>query len=266
MAETTAADLQGLCVWVTRSERQARSLCALLEQAGANVVPVPVLTIIGPEDPRAAKRALAAALSQADLAVFVSRNAVDWAHRLLGETMSLRAIPGILAVGPATAAELQQQGITDVQIPAAGADSEALLSLPLLAEEQVRGRRVIIVRGEGGRALLGDTLRARGANVEYVEVYRRCPNPDTRARLPALWRELSPQAIVVSSPAGLEALIDMTDAGLRERLYGCPLLAIGHHLAGQAERLGFRHCRRVSAAGGDRAVVDAVAQLAIHYS
>lgn len=259
-------NLRGLRVWVTRSEPQARSLCELLEQAGANVIQAPVLTIMGPDDPMKAKQALTAALRQADLAVFTSRNAVDWTCRMLDETPILAAIPEILAVGPATAAELQQHGITGVRIPDAGTDSEALLALPDLAEETVHGRRLVIVRGEGGRPLLGDTLRTRGANVEYVELYRRCPHPDTQARLPALWREQPPQVIVVSSPAGLEALIAMTDAAIRQRLYDCPLLAIGDHLATQAARLGFRHCHRVSAAGGDRAVVDAAAQLAIHSS
>lgn len=266
MAEQMDIDLHGMQIWVTRNEPQSHSLCSLLEQAGAGVVAVPALAIEGPVDPAAARERLASALTRADLAVFVSRNAVDWTWRLLDEAPPLPASIGLLAVGPATAAELRQRGVANVQLPASGADSEALLALPLLAEPRVRGRRVVIVRGDGGRALLGDTLRARGAEVEYVEVYRRCPNPDMQARLPELWREQPPQGIVVSSPAGLQALIDMTDAVHREQLYDCPLVAIGRHLAEQAGRLGFRRCHRVSAAGGDRAVLETLAQLALHFS
>jgi uroporphyrinogen-III synthase len=266
MNESHGVDLRSLRVWVTRSEPQAQSLCALLEETGAKVVAVPTVAIRGPVDQSGAKVMLATALARADLAVFTSRNAVDWTWRLQGGAPSLRATARVLAVGPATAAELQDRGIDDVLVPDGGADSEALLALPLLTAEQVNGQRVLIVRGNGGRALLGDTLQARGAVVDYVEIYRRCVHADTRSRMPALWREQPPGAIVASSPAGLQALIDMTDNEFQDQLHDCPLLTIGDRLAGQAAELGFRHCYPVAATGGDAAVLEALVQLAANDS
>jgi uroporphyrinogen-III synthase len=65
----------------------------------------------------------------------------------------------------------QRHGIRDVLSPPLRFDSEALLELPELTA--VAGKRVIIFRGDGGREVLGDTLKARGAAIEYVTCYRR---------------------------------------------------------------------------------------------
>ncbi|WP_275576186.1 uroporphyrinogen-III synthase [Aquitalea magnusonii] len=83
--------------------------------------------------------------------------------------MSVRPAPGRLA-------RLSGQ---DILFPTAGSDSEALLALPQLAD--VAGQHWLIVRGQGGRALLADTLCARGAQVSLAEVYQRVDGrPDWR--------------------------------------------------------------------------------------
>src|SRR3970040_562339 len=83
--------------------------------------------------------------------------------------------PGILcaAIGRGSVKELARFGVTDAMAPLRRFDSEALLELPQL--QQMQGKRVVIFRGEGGRELLGDTLAARGARVEYAECYHRGP-------------------------------------------------------------------------------------------
>src|SRR5262249_50262382 len=128
-----------------------------------------------------------AALSSDALAVFVSPNAVahffaaappaDWPPRVLAA-----------CTGPGTAAALRAHGVPPAQVheppaDAAQFDSEALWNAHL-APRDWRGRSVLIVRGDGGRDWLADTLSARGATVRFVQAYARAlPTLDAAARL-----------------------------------------------------------------------------------
>lgn len=108
-------------------------------------------------------------LAFADLAIFISPNAVKY---------GLAAIDGafpegvrVATVGQGSAKALRESGVVDVIVPVGRFDSEGLLAMPEL--QSIAGWRVMIFRGDGGRELLGDTLKARGAEVEYVTCYQR---------------------------------------------------------------------------------------------
>ena len=100
--------------------------------------------------------------------VFVSTNAVQYAFPLLPDQLPLDI--GVAAIGQATANALDAVGLPATLVPER-MDSEGLLALPELAD--LRGRHVIVLRGNGGRELLADTLVERGATLQQVEVYRR---------------------------------------------------------------------------------------------
>ncbi len=156
---------------VTRPRDQAAGLAALIEAAGGRAFLYPAIEIEELPDPASAVRAIGN-LEQLDLAIFVSPTAVRKSFELIKKMRaawpaSLRAA----AVGQGSRDELQRHGIQSVLAPESGADSEALLVLPELAA--VAGKRIVIFRGEGGRELLGDSLAARGAKVEYAACYRR---------------------------------------------------------------------------------------------
>jgi uroporphyrinogen-III synthase len=116
-------------------------------------------------------------------------------------------------------------------------DSEGLLALPELLD--VAGRRAVIFRGEGGRDLLGDTLLARGASVDYISCYRRAvPTGGARGLLSAI-AEGRAQLLTITSSEGLDNLWSIVDDAGRSLLLRLPLFAPHPRIAAKARALGF---------------------------
>ncbi len=244
-------DLRGLGVLVTRPEAQAESLCRLLERHGAVAHRLPALGI----EPLAATAAGAAALVDADLIIFVSANAVRHGAALLTPGRS----PPLAAIGPATARALIEAGHSVAIAPAGGFDSERLL-----AETQLRhpaGRRIVIVKGSGGRDQLERELGARGAAVRTIEVYRRRPATPTPQRLRAVLELFEAGAVGVVTATSLEigaALLGMADARLRGRLEGVHWLVPGERVAAGLAGLGLGAPLLRAASAADQDLVDAL--------
>ncbi len=162
-------------VLVTRPASQGAEWVARLCEGGIDAVALPLICIAPAADP-APVRAAWAALASMRLVVFVSPNA---AEQFMAAGPSGVAWPGgVLAgtTGPGTTLALRRTGVPGEQIvePAADAaqfDSEALWRQ--LQHRDWRGEQVLIVRGDGGRDWLADTLRAQGARVAQLAAYRR---------------------------------------------------------------------------------------------
>ena len=201
----------GMSVLLTRPAHQADTLRDAIVAAGGTAVPYPVMDIVA-RHASDIERELRG-LPHADIVIFVSPNAVR--HGLA----AISADATIAAIGQATAAALTAAGHDDAVVPPQGFDSEALLNAPAL--RQVAGQRVRIVRGDGGRELLGKTLTARGAQVDYVSVYRRRPHEPTAAEiagLEAIWRDNGIDYVIAMSVASLEFLLDVLPASCRQDL------------------------------------------------
>jgi len=251
-----SAALAGKRVLVTRPREQAQTLERLVRDAGGEPVCVPAIEILPLTDP-APFHALAARLAEFDLAIFISRNAVRHAFGLLvGKPWPARL--RVATVGQGSRAELEQRGFSDVIAPAgaaAGSDSEALLALPELAA--VRGRKIVIFRGEGGRELLGQELVARGASVEHAACYRRVAPKGNAMR--GAWAG-GMDAVTVSSAEGLANLFAMLGGDAARRLPGVPLFVPHARVAGEARRRGLE--RVIVAGPGD---AEMVAALVAHF-
>lgn len=234
-ATAGAPDLAGRGIVITRPRDQAHGLTALVKAASGRPIAFPALEIVDAPESRAL-RALIDRLETYHLAIFVSPTA---ASRWLNLVRRRRAWPpglAVAAVGKGSARELERLGVQDVLVPRAGADSEALLALPELAD--MRGRAVIIFRGAGGRELLGATLRARGASVDYAECYRRTrPQSDVQALLRA-WTLGEIHAVTVTSGEGLRNLFDMVGTLGRHWLRKTPLFVAHERIAEAARELG----------------------------
>lgn len=223
-----AADsLQGRAILVTRPRSQAQRLARLIEAAGGRAELFPAIEIADVPPPAALAR-----LHEFDLAIFVSPTAVAKAMP------QVRAWPPALrvaAVGSGTRRELAKHGIADVIAPASGADSEALLATPQLGAHlgDLAGKRIAILRGDGGRALLADTFVERGAQVEYITCYRRlAPRPPAHG-----WKPGELAAVTVSSSQGLDNLFEVLD---RELLRATPMFVPHVRIAERARGLAVR--------------------------
>lgn len=247
-------DLGGRGVLVTRPAGQAAGLCRLIEQAGGRAIAFPTIEILPPADP-GPPRSL---LSQAwDLLIFVSRNAVDHALTLLPGGR-LPEGSRLAAVGAATADALAAAGRAPDLVPHARFDSESLLGLPQL--QDLSGERVLIVRGAGGRPLLGDTLTARGAEVAYAEVYRRVLPKADAADLVARW-STDVKLVTATSGEVLDNLIALVGADGRGPLLATPLVVVSERTAEAARTLGFTGLE-VAERADDEAVLAAICRIA----
>jgi uroporphyrinogen-III synthase len=185
-------------VVITRPLAQAGPLAGRLRALGRAVVVLPLLEI-GALDDNTALLAALAELETYAMVAFVSPNAIDAAMVPLTRLAQLSR-PGqpvwpagvtLAVLGEGSRVALAAHGITPANAaivsppdPACSDSEHLLASLDLGA---LRGRRVLIVRGESGRELMADALRAAGADVSVAPAYRRC----VPALTPALAASLS---------------------------------------------------------------------------
>ncbi len=162
-------------VLVTRPPGQAGRLLEPLRRAGYRATHAPVMNI-EPGEPDAAARQCLMNLDQYHAVFVASPNAARLAVAQLSDYWPQWPV-GVhwIAVGESTAATLREAGL-EPEVPPEGANSEAVLALPSLQAPQ--GQSVLLLRGTGGRELLAETLRERGARVDSVELYRRRCNPE----------------------------------------------------------------------------------------
>ncbi|GAB4124419.1 MAG: uroporphyrinogen-III synthase [Sideroxydans sp.] len=232
--------LAGLRIVVTRPRDQATNLIAGITRLGGEALFFPLLDI-EPTPHSPSLQRLARTVADRQWLIFISPNAV---RHSLPHLPPLPASVHLAAVGQATAAALQHAGCTRVVAPTERFDSEALLALPAL--QHVAGQHIVIVRGEGGRELLGDTLKARGAEVEYVSCYRRSPAPlDVAALLAA-----APHALTLTSSEASHHLWSALNEAARRTLSALPLFVPHPRIATLARQQGW-HNVQVCPSGDD---------------
>ena len=229
---TTRGPLHGASILITRPVRQAAGLAREIAALGGKPLIFPAIVILPPEDCTALERAQGD-IARYDYAVFVSANAVEYG---VGDPAAWPPHLTAFAPGPGTAAALAAVGISNVHVPDTTMDSEGLLALPELAA--VAGKRIAIFRGSGGRELLGKTLAARGAAVDYVDCYRRAKPEAGAAGLESALRDGRIDAVTLTSREGLDNLWELLGNEGRARLVVKPAFVPHPRIAARARELG----------------------------
>ena len=256
------SSLNGLGVLVTRPAQQAEALCRLIEQHGGVALRWPTLRIAEPRDWTPAFT-LFDRLTDYQLAIFTSVNAVERAWPLIEQRGGLPPRLEIAAIGPASARSLERQGIHRCLRPAQGFTSEALLALPRF--QHIAGQRILIVRGEGGREWLAETLTGRGAQVDCAEVYRRERPAQDAGALLEHWERGLIGAVVITSSESLENLFAMLGTAGQPYLRDTPLVVVSARIQQDAAERGCRHLLLAREASDD-ALLTALFDLTTFFS
>lgn len=232
--------LAGLNIVVTRPRGQSTYLASAVEKLGGRCIQFPLLEITPLADSQPLL-AIATQLQAYQLAIFISPNAVGYGMAAIQRAGGLPATLLVATVGAGSARALQELGVKNIIVPQQQFDSEALLAMPQL--QQVKNHHVLIFRGDHGRELLGNTLKLRGAHVEYVSCYHRGkPQQDVSVLMAS-----KPDALCVSSTEALNNLEEMLDTADKIQLKAIHLFVSHERIASRAHQLGWQQIETVSA-------------------
>ena len=224
-------DLRGRMVVITRPAGTAAALVRRVRAAGGVPLLLPGLALRRVTDEAAVREDLQAALAD-DVLIFNSPAAVRAAAALA----SLRTSATVLAVGQGTARALRRHG---VQAPLAPArqDSEGVLDHPAL--QVLRGRRIALIGAAGGRGVLRDELRARGAQLRELHVYQRVAPRLDRRHVEALLHLGVSALVLLSSAEALQNLCRILPPAALARLFATTAVVSSERLASAARDAGF---------------------------
>ena len=224
---------------VTRPAHLATELIDAIQQQGGEVICYPTV-IIEPIDSPAQRQHHQQLISQSDLVILISKNAIEYAHKLIDHTLLTERTLAVVGQKSADHFFSLFQHPVDI-IPTISFDSEGLLATTELQSGSIKSKNIVIIRGEGGREHLANRLRERGAIVDYLELYRRkIPEGSDRSPDPD-WQSGNIDVVITSSNAILENLYAMTSDENRDALLKTPQIVASQRGQKVAAQLGFHY-------------------------
>ncbi len=181
----------------------------------------------------------------------LSQHAVAFAQsQLHQQDRKWPRLPTYFAIGRTTALALHTVSGQKILYPQDREISEVLLQLPEL--QNIAGKCALILRGNGGRELIGDSLTARGAEVTFCECYQRCAIHYDGAEEAMRWQSREVTTVVVTSGEMLQQLWSLIPQWYREHwLLRCRLLVVSERLAKLARELGWQDIKVADNADND---------------
>lgn len=239
-----------MSILVTRPAPQGEALVSRLCALGQVAWSFPLIEFMpGRELPKLSP--LLSSLTADDLVFALSRHAVEFAHaQLQRQGASWPSAPRYFSIGRTTALALHTVSGYDIRYPQDREISEVLLQLPEL--QNVAGRRALILRGNGGRELLAETLTERGVEVIFCECYQRSAKHYDGAEEAMRWQNRGVTTLVVTSGEMLQQLWSLIPQWYREHwLLRCRLLVVSERLAHLARELGWQDIQVADNADND---------------
>ncbi|GBL32270.1 uroporphyrinogen-III synthase [Methylophilaceae bacterium] len=156
---------------ITRPSHQTGEIKALVNEHQGHPIEFPLLEIQSKSQNETFQN-IVLTLNDYDWAIFISSNAVQFGMPAVKHAFhTLPESTKFAAIGPSTQKALKLFDVNHVLIPEENFDSEGLLATEEMND--IKNKKIVIFRGEGGRETLAETLRARGAEVTYAECYTR---------------------------------------------------------------------------------------------
>lgn len=239
-----------MTILITRPGEAGQELVMMLDQRGIKAYHTPLLQILPGRElsllPNYLKK-----LRSGDLIFAVSVNAVNYANEILCKTgLSWPNNVTYLSIGKTTATAFSKVTHNPVVYPKSREESEQLLALAELST--VSGKQALILRGNGGRKLLGQTLQQRGVSVIYCECYQRAVIDYDVKEIINQWQIQHIDTIVITSNELLFQLFNLVPFDQREWLIQCRLIVVSERIAKMASQLGWYNVSIVNSANNSR--------------
>ncbi|UDG81240.1 Uroporphyrinogen-III synthase [Candidatus Hartigia pinicola] len=225
-------------ILVVRPEPAVSELITALHTKGFTAFALPLIRIERSNELNVLNSKLKQ-LNEHDLIFLLSKNAVWYANLILQqEGLNWSDKFYYYGIGRSTSKYFQEITGKVARWSEHGETSETLLNLPEL--QFVKGKRALLLRGNGGRELLASTLRSRGAYVEYCECYTRHPVFHEKITFNQQWMHSNITDIVISSSQLLTLLNELIDDNIKEWWFNHRLLVVSKRIANQAYKNGWQ--------------------------
>ena len=245
------SSLANTSIVVTRPTLQNQYLCQHLTTLGAKAIQFPCIEINPYTD--LDSHELQQQVRESEILIFISANAVNCAFSTIPQLNAIISEQHcVAAVGNSTKQALQHYGIQKIFTPEVSSDSEGLLKLDVL--QRVKGKLALIFKGSGGRELLFDTLQARGAKVQNIELYQR--GIAKSVDISAISNKID--LILFTSRETVDNFLTLTPDSLQESLLTCQTI-VGHpRIAEKVSSLGFKKLPIIAASPSDADMLAAI--------
>jgi uroporphyrinogen-III synthase len=243
-------------IMITRPAHQAGKLAKGIVTAGGATFLFPTLAIC-PAELTAEDKEKIQQINQFDIIVFISPNAVEHG---LNQIQAITDLPHnilLATIGQGSAKALNSKLGKQPDIsPEKNFNSEGLLATA--AMQNVANKRILIIRGNGGREHLKQTLQQRGAFVDYLNVYKRIKPAIDSSDLEQYLQNNEIAAIVITSAESLKNLLELTPEKVTSNLLQLPLLLINKRLIDVANKAGFKNKLIVATESSDEAIIESL--------